>query len=239
MRISPYSTEFTQFFQHQNAICKTSEYIVSVVEKDRSGKVVQQWQGSAGMPAHALPTVGTLILLRRQLWESIAATLGSDARPALSSAERLLVSLFPTISGPCDTQDFSSFSEIMKDGSASIYLYDMVYDGVDLTTGAFDKAQQLVEKSLDRLNTCDCPTDTGCFRCIANPRSDERTSKDATRQFLLIVKEILSCETPTVTTPVVAGIDTLAAEAPTTCPSCSAVIAKGDRFCKNCGEKVG
>lgn len=216
-----------------------TEYIVSVVEKDRSGKVVQQWQGSAGMPAHTLPTVGTLLLLRRQLWESISATLGSDAQPALSSAERLLVSLFPTISGPCDTQDFSSFSEIMKDRSAVIYLYDMVYDGVDLTTGAFDKVQQLVEKSLDRLITCECQADAGCFRCIANPRVDERTSKDATKRLLLIVKDLLSSETPTVTTPVIADVDMLSAEAPITCPSCSTVIAKGDRFCKNCGEKVG
>lgn len=216
-----------------------TEYIVSVVEKDRSGKAVQQWQGSAGIPAHTLPTVGTQLLLRRKLWETISAELGPNAGPALISAERLIVSLFPTISGPCDTQDFSSFSEVTKDGSAAIYLYDMVYDGVDLTTGAFDKIEQLVEKSLDRLNTCKCQTDDGCFRCIANPRADERTSKDATKRLLLVVKNILCSEIPVSTTSMVAGVDTLAAEAPITCPSCSAIIAKGDRFCKNCGEKVG
>ena len=45
------------------------EFIMSVVEKDRSGNIVQQWQGSAGMRAHTLPTVATQILLKR-------ATLG-------------------------------------------------------------------------------------------------------------------------------------------------------------------
>jgi DEAD/DEAH box helicase domain-containing protein len=216
-----------------------TEYIVSVVEKERTGKIVQKWQGSAGMPAHALPTVGMLLLLRRALWENIAAQLGTNAKSALSSCERLFVNLFPTISGPCDTQDFSSFSDVMKDGSAALYLYDMVYDGVDLTTGAFDKVGELVDKSVDRLGTCDCVTDSGCFRCIANPRVDENTSKSATERLLLVIQQILRREQPVVTKPAVTDTDTLIAEAPITCTSCKTTIAKGDRFCKNCGERVG
>src|SRR5262249_35439733 len=134
-----------------------TEFLRNVVERDRSGRMVQQWQGTGGMPANTLPTEGILLHLDRTLWDAIVGEFDeSRAKSALASCERLIASLFPTVGGPCDTQDYSSFSEVRKDGSATIYLYDMVFDGVDLTSGAFNMMEQLIEKSLERLTTCDC-----------------------------------------------------------------------------------
>ena len=216
-----------------------TEFIVAVVEKDRSGNVVQQWQGSAGMPAHTLPTVATQVLIRKALWDDAILKLGHrQAGCALACCERLVSSLFPTVSGPCDIQDFSSFSEVLKDGNATIYLYDNVYDGVDLTTGAFDKVQVLIEKALDRLATCECKEDTGCFRCIANPRVDEATSKVATAQLLQMLHDAIVAEQPRITEHSNSGAAVLAPDEIAACPSCSANISKGDRFCKNCGHKL-
>jgi len=214
-----------------------TEYIVNVIEKDRSGKLVQQWQGGAGMPVHTLPTVGTLLGIRTDLWEDLACRLGADAKGALSSCERLFVSLFPTISGPCDIQDFSSFSDIGKDSIAVVYLYDMVYDGVDLTTGAFDKMDQLIAKAIDRVAACDCVVDSGCFRCIANPRIDEKASKSATKTLLFVLQEIIEKKQPRITEQSVSN--PMICEIQVLCSVCEAMIAKGDRFCKNCGTKVG
>jgi DEAD/DEAH box helicase domain-containing protein len=216
-----------------------TEFLLNVVEWDRSGQVVQQWQGSAGMPANTLPTEGTLLHLGRTLWDAIIGELDEPrAKSALTSCERLIASLFPTISGPCDTQDYSSFSEVQKDGSAVIYLYDMVYDGVDLTTGAFDMMQQLIDKCLERLTTCDCATDEGCFRCIANPRVEEKSSKEGTARLLRILQQLIRMETPKVTLPVPDSTADLAADAKASCPACNATLAQGDRFCRNCGEKL-
>ncbi len=216
-----------------------TEFIVAVAEKDRSGKVVQQWQGSAGMPAHTLPTVATQVMIRKALWDDAVLRLGNrQANSALTSCERLLSSLFPTISGPCDIQDFSSYSEVLRDGNAVIYLYDNVYDGVDLTTGAFDKIEVLVEKSLERLQSCDCKKDTGCFRCIANPRVDEPTSKDATSQLLQMLRDAITSDSPKITERSSNPTSLLAPDAPATCPSCNSNIAICDRFCKNCGHKL-
>ena len=216
-----------------------TEFIVTVTEKDRSGNVVRQWQGSAGMPAHTLPTVATQVLIRKELWRDVVLKLGDrQARCALASCERLLSSLFPTVSGPCDTQDFSSFSEVLKDGNAALYLYDNVYDGVDLTTGAFGKVQVLVEKALDRLATCACSEDAGCFRCIANPRIDEATSKEATAQLLQMLRDAMMAEPPRITEQSENSVSVLAPDEIATCPTCSVNIAKGDRFCKNCGHKL-
>jgi len=216
-----------------------TEFIVAVAEKDRSGNVIQQWQGSAGMPAHTLPTVATQVLIRKSLWDDAVAAVGPrQAASALTSCERLLSSLFPTVSGPCDIQDFSSFSEVLKDGNAVIYLYDSVYDGVDLTTGAFDKIQVLIEKALERLKTCDCKEDSGCFRCIANPRIDEPASKDATTKLLQMIHDEMAVGEPKVTERSSDAAATLAPDAIATCPACNSNITKGDRFCKNCGHKL-
>ncbi len=216
-----------------------TEFPLNVVERDRSGQVVRQWQGSAGMPANTLPTEGTLLHVGRTLWDAVIGELGdSRAKSALASCERLISSLFPTISGPCDTQDYSSFSEVQKDGSAVIYLYDMVYDGVDLTTGAFDMMGQLIDKSLERLTTCDCATDEGCFRCIANPRVEEKASKEGTARLLRSLQRVIRIENPKVTLPAPDSTADVAPDAKVCCPACSATVAQGDRFCRNCGEKL-
>jgi ATP-dependent helicase YprA (DUF1998 family) len=114
----------------------------------------------------------------------------------------------------------------------------MVYDGVDLTTGAFGSIAQLIERAIERLTNCACPTDEGCFRCIANPRVDEKTSKEATVRLLRSIRRILQTETPKVTMPAPGSGSDLAPDLPATCPTCSSTITQGDRFCKNCGGKL-
>ena len=213
-----------------------TEFLVNVTEKDRSGKVVNSWTGNMGMPTHTLPTEASMIRLKRPLWDALAAELGlQDARSALHSCERLLWGLFPTVSGPCDKQDFSSASEVDADGSASIYLYDMVYDGVGLTVLAFDRMTELLDKASERLQECGCDTDAGCFRCIANPHANEIASKRATRRVLTSLREALASKC-TVTE---VENDAMTSEFVTSkpCSACSLMVKAGDRFCGNCGEK--
>lgn len=191
------------------------------------------------MPTHPLPTVGTMILLGRPLWNELVAELGPQAaKAALQSCERLICGLFPTISGPCDKQDFSSASEVLSDGQAAIYLYDMVYDGVDLTTTAFDHLSDLVVKGLERLASCECSTDEGCFRCIANPRYPEPSSKRSSERLLKVIYAVLSKVAPHIThnrfeSPI-EPVESLSIE----CVACKTVVTVTDRFCRNCGEKV-
>lgn len=217
-----------------------TEFLVSVTEKDKSGKVVNQWLGSGGTAPHTLPTEGTVLLLRKSFWSPLVDTLGTiAAKSALQSAERLLWSLFPTVSGPFDVQDFSSASEAKADGEAAIYLYDLVYDGVDLAIGAFERISELVAKALERVMTCDCPDDSGCFRCIANPRVEEPASKAATRSLLEAIQAVFdretvvrSCSEPTLAE----SLATSSRCEP--CKECGAALRAADRFCGNCGHRV-
>jgi DEAD/DEAH box helicase domain-containing protein len=216
-----------------------TEFIVSVVEKDRSGKIARTWLGSAGMPAHTLPTVATQILIHKHIWDEATSLLEQHSPQfALASCERLFLSLFPTITGPCDTQDFSSYSEVSKDGNAIIYLYDNVYDGADLTTGAFHKIEPLVEKCIERLQTCGCEGDEGCFRCIANPRVDEATSKEATMHLLSLLRALLSDEEPRIIEHHTNPATVFAPDILAPCPLCHGNVARQDRFCRNCGHPL-
>jgi DEAD/DEAH box helicase domain-containing protein len=226
---------------HDNVMLATvnidvTEFLVNVTEKDRSGKVVNSWNGNMGMPTHTLPTEATLLRLRKPLWDQSVRRLGlQDARLALQSCERLLWGLFPTVSGPCDKQDFSSASEVDADGTASIYLYDMVYDGVGLTMLACNRMADLVDKAIERLQQCSCESDAGCFRCIAHPLSNETASKVATTQILDCLRDELA-GTCKVTE---AEDDSLLHDVPSTkpCSACQSPLKSDARFCSNCGEK--
>jgi DEAD/DEAH box helicase domain-containing protein len=214
-----------------------TEFLVNVTEKDRSGQVVKAWNGNMGMPTHTLPTEATVLQLRKPLWNDLVDELGSQpARMALQSCERLLWGLFPAVSGPCDKQDFSSASEINGDGSASIYLYDMVYDGVGLTTVAFERMSELVIKASERLHECECDTDAGCFSCIAHPHANEVASKTATSRVLNSLRTALAGECKLSQSQ---NESELVEEAQTKpCPACESPVKIGDRFCSNCGEKT-
>ncbi len=223
-----------------NETIDVTEFLVNVVEKNRKGETVNSWPGNAGMPIHPFPTETTLLLLDRELWESIVGSLENPvAISALHSCERLIRSLFPTVSGPCDSQDFSSHSEILPSGEAAIYLYDLVYFGVGLTTVAFDQMNELIGKAIDRLDSCSCEDDLGCFKCIANPRADEASSKKATRFVLQKIKAQLDM----VAEKVIerkgdSESSTFELEPPINCPTCNATCSKSDRFCRNCGDKI-
>lgn len=215
-----------------------TEFLLNITEKDRSGAVIKT-HTSAGMPNHRLPTEGTRLVIKEDLWCQITTEhLLMPAKLALASIERLFYSLFPTVSGPCDAQDFSSAVEVLDDGKAYIYLYDAVYDGVGLTIGAFDRMTDLIDRSLERIQACSCPEDAGCFRCIANPRAEEPSSKLVTARILRVVRGALE-STPTV---VRSSMDSFASglmdDVKVDCPACAHPNLPSARFCNDCGERL-
>ena len=217
------------------AALDVTETLIAVTEKDRSGKAVRVWQGASGMSPHQLPTEGVMLLIKPPLWDSLCDELGAAAQRALQACERLLWGLFPTVVGPCDLQDYSSGVDQLPTGEHAVFLYDQVYDGAGLTKSAFHKLGDLIEKSLERLVSCDCQTDAGCIRCIANPRVNEEASKRATSQVLAALQEMIAHETPRV---VHADVDweTKLASRENSCRQCSSTVPIGARFCPNCGE---
>lgn len=215
-----------------------TEFLGQATEYNRAGNVVQSWRGSQGMMPHQLPTEGVMLLLKNDFWELLVGSMEGRQVAALESCERLLGSLFPTISGPCDTQDFSSATDTVISGELAIFLYDAVYDGVGLTAAAFHQYSDLVERSLERLVNCECSGDSGCVSCISHPHKDSPSSKHDTQLVLTAVLEMLRNERPSRQESEPDWIADSGNSANLHCEQCEEQISATDRFCANCGFKL-
>lgn len=214
-----------------------TEFLQSITEKDASGKSIRVSQ-PPGMPTHFLPTEGVALNISYKLVASLEPKMTTSFEIALGSIERLMANLFPIVSGPCDSQDFSSGIERTASGEYVLYLYDNVYDGVNLTSIAFDSMYPLLTKVQDRITSCECQDDCGCIRCIADPTRNTTSSKTDT---LLLCKQLLAmfeCEKPSTThfAPPGSGIESSVMEIE--CPICNSHISSAARFCSNCGHRI-
>lgn len=215
---------------------RVTEFLQNVTEKAPSGETTMNWPGSAGMKPNVLPTEGTVVQFLPPAWAAYVRTVPSPAVAdgALAAAARLFAGLFPTVSGPCDASDFAADSDVRPDGSAAIYLYDSVPYGIGLAYGAFDRLVDLTARAAEVIAKCDCPDDAGCFKCVKNPRMEDRTSKAATADLLSVLSAILSeratffgAEADAVT----------AVSGPACCGDCGYEQPKRFAFCPQCGAK--
>ncbi len=217
---------------------RATEFLAGLTERDRGGRVVNSWSGNQAMPPHQLPTEGTMLLLRREFWAEVLPQLHGNEAQALEACERLLYGLFPTISGPCDTQDFSSAVDRLPTGELAVYLYDAVYDGVGLTLVAYEQMTELLQKALERVSTCDCEEDCGCFSCVANPNKERPASKHDARLILETLLQVFETESPRQQIVTSDWTATLEQTASIACSTCQASVKPTDRFCPNCGTKM-
>lgn len=214
-----------------------NEYLQSVSEKDPSGNQVRTMEVT-GMPNHHLPTEGVAIKLNTALVARLQSQMQTRVDIALASVERLMVNLFPIIAGPCDSQDFSSGIERSNDGSLTLYLYDNVYDGVNLTSIAHERLDQLLFKVEERISACDCTDDSGCVQCIADPQRNAQSSKTDATAIVRTLLEMISTQTPrrTVFEQPNEGFESIPTEVE--CPSCSALVSHKSKFCPECGHRM-
>jgi DEAD/DEAH box helicase domain-containing protein len=214
-----------------------TERLIAVQEKKPDGTTVGQFPGHQGLAPHRLPTEGIVLELKGDFLQSCDHVIGNlDRMSVYSAIERLIGSLFPVIAGPCDTMDYDTFCE-RRDGSVLMYLYDQVHDGIDLAVQAFNRIELLLEKSLDRVQSCDCGKSEGCFRCVKDPDVENITDKNACIGVLAKIIHHLKNNTAVTQTFNVDVLD----EQPETfgnCPKCQQKVKPDARFCSACGEKL-
>ena len=123
-----------------------------------------------------------------------------------------------------------------RTGRAAVYLYDMVPYGVGLAIEAFDRMADLVDRAAERVRTCPCGTDEGCFQCVRNPQAEVPASKAATLTLLEMIGAELA--TPSVITRAVPKIP--ASPPLDNCPNpkCQTPRQPAARYCSNCGTKL-
>lgn len=216
------------------AILDVNDFLLQVTEKHISGEVVRNYPG-AGMPNNWLPTEGTMLRLERPLWEEAVTRLGEPATKAgLDTIARLFGSLFPTVTGPCDTSDYSAKADVPRDGAPAVYLYDMVPYGVGLAVAACERMADLVVRAAEQVRSCACQSDEGCFQCVRNPQAEVPASKAAT----LALLEMISIELAIPS--VISRLASDDGQPPSVgnCPKCQTPRPSTGKFCSNCGSNL-
>jgi len=123
-------------------------------------------------------------------------------------------------------------------GELAVYLYDAVYDGVGLTMVAYEQMKELLQKALERVPSCDCEEDYGCFSCVANPNKERPASKHDARLILETLLEVFETESPRQETVTTDWTATLEQTETIGCSICQTTVKPTDRFCPNCGTKM-
>ena len=126
----------------------------------------------------------------------------------------------------------------MPTGELALFLYDAVYDGVGLTYVAFEQMTELLRKALERVSTCECQEDSGCFSCVANPNKERPASKHDGRLILQTLLSVFESESPRHQTVTGDWSTTMEQTAAINCAACAAPVKVTDRFCPNCGTKM-
>ncbi|MBL6996226.1 Zn-binding domain-containing protein, partial [Desulfobacula sp.] len=76
-------------------------------------------------------------------------------------------------------------------GTAAVFIYDGAAGGLGLTLQAFEQALELLEKTLDAIQSCKC--ETGCPACVHSPKCGSGNRPIDKLSALKILKMILSC----------------------------------------------
>lgn len=214
---------------------EVADRLVQIQETDPSGEIVGTYSGPQGLKAALLATEGLAIEVDLTTADPLVP---AEAEAVFAAIARLAGSLLPVVIGPCDRQDYSTSCDA-ADGSVTIYLYDNVHDGIDLTVQAYEHVVELLVAARDRIVNCNCHEDHGCFRCVRSPDEDRNVSKRTCIDAIEATLAAMNRELPRRTD---FDVDLLEeCSAPTRqCPNaeCSAVCQADARFCQNCGEKL-
>ncbi|MEZ6049183.1 MAG: DEAD/DEAH box helicase [Planctomycetaceae bacterium] len=214
-----------------------TEKLVCVTEYDHKHKIKRVWNGSQGMPFARLPTEGTFLAFSNEFWSILQHNLLCSPQSCLEACAALFFSLFPTLSAPCDQQDYASGVDYLITGEQAIFLYDRVEYGAGLTRSVFDYIEPLCERAIERVIQCACHDAQGCVRCIQSALRSRNVSKTAVLIVLESLLRVLKTETPN--TSVDEQLSSSAyVDSDWTCNTCNHQATQFTQFCWNCGDPL-
>jgi len=119
-------------------------------------------------PPQVLETTGAWLELPEDLLAWLVAE-GYDPAGSLHAVEHAEIGLFPLLA-ICDRWDLGgiSYARHPRVGGPAIFVYDGVPGGVGLARTGYERAEELLERTL-RLVT-ECPCEDGCPACIHSPK---------------------------------------------------------------------
>lgn len=219
-----------------NSVMIITERIVAVHEKKPNGEQIKSKFRQGMVSPLLFYTHGNQFKISASLWNKIKKQLNKkNAEDIFHNTARLLYNLFPTVDPNVDIQDINYTIKNNDDGGYSLYLYDEIDNGLDITTFIIDKWDILIDNAINRIRNCDCTHHIGCFKCIMNPDVELESDKNASILMLNFLLESLSSE------PNIFDHENQIDEHIITkifhC-DCGEQVGPNDKFCKNCGMNL-
>jgi DEAD/DEAH box helicase domain-containing protein len=142
----------------------------------RSGEVLAE--ETLALPETSLRTKGLYVTVPQDVEERMRAAAARREREGAASAdfdggihaaEHALISMYPT-ELLCDRRDVGGLSTPLHPhtGEPTVFVYDGHPGGVGLNRAAYDRLEDLLERTLGMLVDCDCRN--GCPACVQSPQ---------------------------------------------------------------------
>ena len=120
---------------------------------------------------------------------------GLDFMGGIHATEHAAIALFPLFA-TCDRNDVGGISYPMHPQvkKGAIFIYDGYPGGVGLSERAYEVIENLLKKTLELIETCDC--EIGCPSCIHSPKCGSGNVPLDKQAAILILKLLLGVEKP-------------------------------------------
>lgn len=118
-----------------------------------------------------------------------------DFMGGIHATEHAAIALFPLFA-TCDRDDVGGISYPMHPQvkKGAIFIYDGYPGGVGLSERAYEVIEDLLKKTLELIETCEC--ETGCPSCIHSPKCGSGNVPLDKQAAILILKLLLGLEKP-------------------------------------------
>ncbi len=120
------------------------------------------------LPPSSFETTGIWLEMPDEI-EVAVKSEGRHLMGGIHAIEHAALSLFPLFA-LCDRLDVAgiSYARHPQTGGPAVFLYDAQPGGLGLAASLFDRAETLLEATLEMID--DCPCDAGCPACVHSPK---------------------------------------------------------------------
>jgi DEAD/DEAH box helicase domain-containing protein len=122
---------------------------------------------SLDMPAQVFETEGMWFQISREIYDA-AESQGFDSLGGIHALEHAAIGIFPLLV-MADRNDLGGLStqHHLQVNSSAVFIYDGLPGGAGLNREAYERAEDLLNCTLEAIQGCDC--EAGCPSCVQSP----------------------------------------------------------------------
>ena len=159
---------------------------------------------SLDLPAQVFETEGLWFQISREIYDAVEAQ-GFDFLGGIHAMEHAAIGIFPLLV-MADRNDLGGLSTQYHPqvNSAAVFIYDGLAGGAGLNREAYERAEDLLNCTLEAIQGCDC--EAGCPSCVQSPKCGSGNRPIDKAAAVLILEQLMHRPAPQISTSKVASI---------------------------------